>query len=285
MRGHRLRGRTHCLRAHVSDAAALPATAATRDRDDVPVYSMLGVRIGAFDRSRLTDCVAGAIARNERIVIANHNLHSLYLHGRDAKFREFYADADACHADGMSVILLGRLFGLPLARRHRVTYVDWTDTLMAEAAAHGWRVFAIGGRPGVFEQAAQRLREAHPGLIVDGMHGYFDAAPGGADSVAALERIAAFRPNILVVGMGMPRQEHWIRDHRAALTANVTLTAGAAFDYVAGVVPTPPRAASAVGLEWLWRLVTEPRRLWRRYLVEPWYVLRLVLSEWPRRRR
>jgi N-acetylglucosaminyldiphosphoundecaprenol N-acetyl-beta-D-mannosaminyltransferase len=249
------------------------------------VYAMLGVRVGAFDRSQLTDCVATAISRNQRIVIANHNLHSLYLHGRDAKFRAFHADADVCHADGMSVIVAGRLLGLPLTSQHRVTYVDWTDVLMTEAARRGWRVFALGGRPGVFEQAADRLRAAHPGLILDGTHGYFDANMGSAGSAAVLERIAVFRPNVLVVGMGMPRQEHWVHDHRSAITANATLIAGAALDYVAGVVPTPPRGASAAGFEWLWRLAAEPRRLWRRYLVEPWYVLGLVLSEWAGRRR
>lgn len=252
--------------------------------DDVPVYEMLGIRVGTFDVPRLNARVAAAIANHHRIVIANHNLHSLYLHDRDPKFRDFHEAADITHVDGMSLVLLARLLGVPIGRQHRVTYTDWIGPLMDEAARHGWRVFSLGGRPGVFEQAADRLRERFPGLVLDGTHGYFDASPGSADSAAVLERIAAFRPNVLLVGMGMPRQEHWVHDNRAALGANATLIAGAAMDYVAGVVPTPSRRASALGFEWLWRLVAEPRRLWRRYLVEPWFVLGQVLAAWAGRR-
>jgi N-acetylglucosaminyldiphosphoundecaprenol N-acetyl-beta-D-mannosaminyltransferase len=268
----------------VTAGAVRSATTPASDWDDVPVYEMLGTRVAAFDEARLNECVASAIARDQRIVIATHNLHSLYLHGRDAKFRAFYAATDVCHPDGMSVILLGRTLGLPLSGRHRVTYMHWIESLMAESVRRGWRVFALGGRPGVFEQAAQRLRAAYPGLLLDGTHGYFDATPGSAETAAVLERIAAFRPNVLVVGMSMPRQEHWVHDNRAALSANVTLIAGATMDFVAGVVPRPPRAVSAAGLGWLWRLIIEPRRLWRRYLVEPWWVMGRVISEWAGRR-
>lgn len=271
----------------VAAPATLPATlpaSAPPPIPEVPVYPFLGIRIGAYDMPRLTASVADAIARDQRIVIANHNLHSVYLFARDPELRAFHAAAEVCHADGMSVILLGRLLGVPLSRANRVTYNDWIGPLMTEAARHGWRVYALGGRPGVFERAATRLRVAHPGLVVDGTHGYFDATPGSADTAAILERIAAFRPHLLLVGMGMPRQERWVGENRAALAANATLMAGAALDYVAGVVPTPPRAASAVGFEWLWRLAAEPRRLWHRYLIEPWYVMGLVLAAWVRRR-
>ncbi len=263
-----------------------PATAggARAAPPPVPQYSMLGIRVGAYDIPRLNACIGDAIASGSRIVIANHNLHSLYLCARDGDLRAFHATADVTHADGMSVILLGRLLGVPLSRANRVTYNDWIGPLMTDAARHGWRVFSLGGAPGVFETAAATLRAAHPGLILDGAHGYFDATPGSAETTAVLERIAAFRPNVLLVGMGMPRQEHWVRANRGALTANATLMAGAAMDYVAGVVPTPPRGASSFGFEWLWRLAAEPGRLWRRYLIEPWYVMGLVLAAWLRRR-
>lgn len=250
----------------------------------VPQYAMLGIRVGAYDIPKLNACIAAAVENGQRIVIANHNLHSVYLHSRDQKFREFHAAADVCHADGMSLIALGRLLGVPLTKRDRVTYVDWIGPLMAEAAQRGWRVFSVGGKPGVFEAAAERLRATHPGLQLAGTHGYFDVTPGSAETKAVLARIAAYRPQVLVVGMGMPRQEHWVHDNREALAANATLIAGAAMDYVAGVVPTPPRGASAAGFEWLWRLAAEPRRMWRRYLIEPWWVLGLVVSEWAGRR-
>ncbi len=252
---------------------------------DTPVYEMLGIRIGAYDIARLNARIAAAIARDEQIIVANHNLHSLYLHAHDPKLRAFHAAAEVTHADGMSLIALARLLRVPLERRHRVTYVDWLGPLMQDAARRGWRVFALGGRPGVVEAAAARLQAEHPGLAIEGAHGYFELAAGSAASTAVLARIAAFRPHLLLVGMGMPRQEHWVYDHRAAIRANAILMAGAAMDYVAGVIPTPPRRAAAAGFEWLWRLAAEPRRLWRRYLVEPWFVVGLVLAAWMGRRR
>jgi N-acetylglucosaminyldiphosphoundecaprenol N-acetyl-beta-D-mannosaminyltransferase len=248
-------------------------------RPQVPVHEFLGLRVGAYDMASLTERVAQAVAGNEHIVVANHNLHSLYLCGRDAKLRAFHERAEVTHADGMSIIALARLLGTPLSRQHRVTYVDWIGPLMRTAATHGWRVFSVGGRPGVFERAAVELCARHPGLRIAGTHGYFDHSAGSTDSAVVLARIAAFDPQVLLVGMGMPTQEHWVHDHRSALRGNAILMAGAAMDYVAGVVPTPPRTAAAAGLEWAWRLAAEPTRLWRRYLVEPWHVLGMVLAE------
>jgi N-acetylglucosaminyldiphosphoundecaprenol N-acetyl-beta-D-mannosaminyltransferase len=282
--------REHGAGAHVTNPMIAPADdthpspdRATIDRD-VRVHHLLGVRVGEYDIPRLNERIAVATARGERIVIANHNLHSLYLWGRDAKLRDFHAAAEVTHVDGMSLIFLGCLVGVPLQRRHRVTYVDWIGPLMREAARRRWRVFSVGGQPGVFERAAERLRADHPGLILQGAHGYFDQKPGSRESAAMVARIAAFRPHVLLVGMGMPRQEHWVHDHRSVLSANAILMAGAAMDYVAGVVPTPPRGAAGVGFEWLWRLAAEPGRLWRRYLIEPWYVLGMVVGDWTGRR-
>jgi N-acetylglucosaminyldiphosphoundecaprenol N-acetyl-beta-D-mannosaminyltransferase len=264
---------------HAARAGGLRTSPVDGGCDDVVrVHELLGLQIGEYDIERLTARVARAIAGGEHIVVANHNLHSVYLCNRDPKLRAFHAAADVTHADGMSVIALARLVGVPLRRDHRVTYVDWMGPLMDAAARGGWRVFALGGRPGIFERAAARLRASHPGLVLAGAHGFFDPAPDSAASRAVLAQIAAFRPNLLLVGMGMPRQEHWVHDHRSALDANAILMAGAALDYIAGVVPTPPRAAGAAGLEWAWRLAAEPRRLWRRYLIEPWYVLGMVLA-------
>ncbi len=92
------------------------------------------------------------------------------------------------------------------------------------------------------------------------------------DDELVVEKINAFRPHVLMVGMGMPRQERWILHRFDELDANAILQSGACFDYVAGAIPTPPRWLGRFGLEWLYRLACEPVRLWRRYLVEPWLV-------------
>jgi N-acetylglucosaminyldiphosphoundecaprenol N-acetyl-beta-D-mannosaminyltransferase len=241
---------------------------------------MLGITIHALSISQLNALIGEAIARKQRWIIAHHNLHSIYLYHQNSKMRAFYAKADYTHVDGMSLVLLGRLFGLPLKRKHRVTYADWTIPLMAEATQQGWRVFYLGSKPGVAEQGARILQDRFPSLQIATTHGYFDARPDSQENQAVLQAINAYQPHVLMVGMGMPRQEHWVLDNLERLSTNTILMAGAAIDYVAGVVPTPPRWAGRFGLEWLFRLVTEPRRLWRRYLVEPWYLLRLILAEW-----
>jgi N-acetylglucosaminyldiphosphoundecaprenol N-acetyl-beta-D-mannosaminyltransferase len=240
---------------------------------------LLGVTVDRLTLPALTALVGTAVARKERWVIAHHNLHSVALHRRDPEVRALYARARFVHADGMSLVAVARWLGLPLGREHRVTYADWTGPLMAEAAARGWRVFHLGGRPGVAARGAAVLRRRHPGLRIATAHGWFDAAPGSRDSERRLARIAAFRPDVLMVGMGMPRQERWILHHLERLPAAAVLPCGACMDYVAGAVPTPPRWAGRLGAEWLFRLAVEPRRLWRRYLLEPWGLLPLLAAE------
>lgn len=215
-------------------------------------------------------------------MIANHNLHSIYLARRDPQMRAYYAAARAAHIDGMALVVWGRLLGYPLRREQRVTYIDWIRPLMAAAARHDWRVFHVGGRPGVGERAAETLRREVPGLQLRTHHGYFD--PQVDEIERLLSEIADERPNLLLVGMGMPRQERWVVENLGRLQANVILTCGACFDYLAGVVPTPPRWVAGLGLEWLYRLLSEPRRLWRRYLLEPWALLPAMIEDLRRRR-
>ena len=245
----------------------------------VPSYDLLGVRVHALSIDELTDAVAAGVRSGQRRIIAHHNLHSIYLHQRDAKLRAFFRRAYLVHVDGMSLIFAGRLLGLPLRREHRITYVDWTDPLLAAATSRGWRVMYVGERAGVAERGAAALRRRHPGLVFDTHHGFFDPATHGDENRAVLRRIHDFEPNVLMVGMGMPRQEHWVHDNLSQLPSCAVLTTGAAITYAAGTVPTPPRWAGTIGIEWAFRLFAEPRRLWKRYLVEPWSVLALLVRE------
>ncbi|HXJ29778.1 MAG TPA: WecB/TagA/CpsF family glycosyltransferase [Gemmatimonadales bacterium] len=227
----------------------------------------------------LTAAVREGVRSGRRRIIANHNLHSIYLHQRDEKLRAFYARAHLVHVDGMSLILAARLLGLPLRREHRVTYVDWIDPLLATAAAERWRVLFLGSKAQAGFRGSAALRRRHPGLVLETLPGFFDATRDGAENRTVLRRIHAFEPQLLMVGMGMPRQEHWILDNLGRLPSCVVLTAGATVDYAAGAIPTPPRWAGRFGLEWWFRLIAEPRRLWKRYLLEPWFVLPLMATE------
>jgi N-acetylglucosaminyldiphosphoundecaprenol N-acetyl-beta-D-mannosaminyltransferase len=110
-------------------------------------------------------------------------------------------------------------------------------------------------------------------------HGYFDIAPHATQNRALLAQITAFEPDIIFVGMGMPRQEQWILANRAQLKRGVMFSIGAAFDYEAGVQIPAPRWMAPLGLEWIFRLATQPRRLARRYLLEPWFLIPAALED------
>ena len=243
----------------------------------------LGIEVDALAIPDLNTLIDQAIKTNKTCIIAHHNMHSLYLHRKDEAMRRFYSMAKFVHIDGMALVFVGRLFGFHLERRHRVTYVDWTPVLVAKAAEQGWRIFYLGSKPEVAKQGAAILRQRFPELEIGTSHGYFNSKPDGAENTEIVQKINDFQPHILMVGMGMPRQEHWIMNNRDRLQVNVILPSGAAIDYVAGAVPTPPRWAGKIGLEWLFRLFSEPRRLWRRYLIEPVFICCSILIEYIRR--
>ena len=249
-----------------------------------PYYDMLGVRVQAMNAADLHDAVEDAIRAGDHRVFGNHNLHSVYLYHRDPGMRRFYAGASLVFVDGMPLVWLGQALRFPFRREHRNTPVDWLPELMGKAAARGWRVFYLGSAPGVAERGAATLRERWPALEMETEHGYFDITPGSPEAEAVLARIRAYRPHILCVGMGMPRQEQWIAEYAERTGANVVLSLGALMDLLAGELPTPPRWIGRAGLEWLYRLVSKPGRVWYRYLVEPWFLLPLAARDlWTRR--
>lgn len=235
--------------------------------------ALLGAEVDLVTPAEVMEAIGRFVAAERPAVIANHNAHSLYLLRREPRLAAFFAAADLIEIDSRPMILWGRLLGLPVQGRHRCTYLDWRDAFWALAEQKGWRVFYLGGAPGVAEAGAARLRARWPGLHLAVRHGHFDARPDAEENLDVVAQIRAFDPQVVLVGMGMPRQETWIQDNRAAFRRGVFLPVGAALDYEAGVQSAAPRWLGALGLEWLYRLATQPRRLAFRYLVEPWSLL------------
>jgi N-acetylglucosaminyldiphosphoundecaprenol N-acetyl-beta-D-mannosaminyltransferase len=248
--------------------------------------SFLGLTLQPRSLPQMNDIVDQGIRERRKWIISNHNLHSVYLLHKLAQVREFYTHVNFTYLDGMPLVALGRLYGYPIQRDQRVTHADWFGPLMKLAAGKGWRVFHVGSPQQVADQGAAKLRRVFPGLNIEVQDGYFDARRGSAENEALVERINAYHPDLLMVGMGMPRQELWTEENFTRLDAHVILSSnGAALEYFAGVVPTPPRWSGRCGMEWLFRLVHEPRRLFSRYFIEPWYVLLLLLLDDPRSRQ
>jgi N-acetylglucosaminyldiphosphoundecaprenol N-acetyl-beta-D-mannosaminyltransferase len=240
-------------------------------------YMLLGARLDALSDRDVVDLMKETIDHGESRIIGHHNMHSLYLMHHDPKMREFYACADHIYIDGMALILLGRVLGLPLRQEDSATYLEFLPLLASEAARQQWRIFFLGAQVGVADAAAAKLRMRYPGIQFQTHHGHFNMQRGSEDNQRVLEAIKAYSPHIVMVGMGMPRQEEWVVENRGDITANIISTTGAIMDYVAGVKAAAPRWLRPLYMEWYYRLLTEPVRLWRRYLVEPWFVLGLII--------
>jgi N-acetylglucosaminyldiphosphoundecaprenol N-acetyl-beta-D-mannosaminyltransferase len=189
----------------------------------------------------------------------------------DAAFRSTLMRADLRYADGQSIIWAARLLGSGLPER--VATTDLIDPLAASSSEGGKRIYLYGGRPGVAERAAARLRKSAPGLHIDAHDGY--TAPDDMPDV--IDEINAFAPDILFVGLGDPLQQHWVEAHRDQLNVPAILTCGGLFDWVSGDNRRAPRWMITSGFEWLWRLIIEPRRLASRYLIgNPVFLFRLA---------
>jgi len=191
-----------------------------------------------------------------------------------------YARADLVLADGMPLVWTSRLLGTPLPER--VAGSDLAEPLLAWAAQQGWRVYLLGGRTGAAAEAARRLSDR--GVAVAGVDGGRVGDDGAVDH-AVLRRLQAAHPQLLLVGLGSPKQELFIDRHRQALEGVVSFACGAAIDFVAGHVRRAPRWMARAGLEWAYRLGREPRRLWRRYLVNDPAFVGIVMRTWWRHRR
>jgi N-acetylglucosaminyldiphosphoundecaprenol N-acetyl-beta-D-mannosaminyltransferase len=236
--------------------------------------SLGGIRIDALEQRDLIQLVERAKQTKDKLLILNHNLHSLYLHEANAAFRALYKQASYIYIDGLPVVWLGQMAGLPLTTSHRMTFIDCFDNILEDAAERDWRIFYLGSTDAVLAKALKILRERHKKLIISGRNGFLPNCPAEVDAVIA--EINRFGADILFVGMGMPTQEMWLIEHRAKLCASAILTSGGTLDYVAGCAYRPPAWAGKLGLYGLFLLFFDPKRLWRRYLIEPIIVAKLL---------
>ena len=237
---------------------------------------MLGVGIDPITADGLQAAIRRLVGDDRLALVLNVNVHCLNLCYEDPALRDFLNSADVVFCDGAGVMLAARLLGRRIPAR--ITYADWAWRLAAFAEAEGLSIFLLGARPGVAERAARRLLARHPALHVSGVHhGYFDHAAGSRENEAVLRGIRASKPDILLVGLGMPLQERWLMENTDRIEAGVALTGGAVFDYVSGDLRRGPRFLTHNGFEWLARLLVEPSRLWRRYLLgNPLFLLRVL---------
>ena len=237
---------------------------------------ILGVGVDRVSADELRAEILRMVRGGEHALVLHVNVHGLNLGYRRPWLRDLFNSASIVFCDGYGVVLAGKILGH--TGLQRFTFADEMWRLVEFAEANGLSLFFLGARPGVAEKASARLKEKAPGLKITGVHhGYFDRTPEGAENEAVLRKINAASPDILVVGFGMPLQELWLKENWDRLNARVAITLGAIFDYVSGELRRGPPLLTDNGFEWLARLLIEPRRLWRRYVVgNPLFLARVL---------
>jgi N-acetylglucosaminyldiphosphoundecaprenol N-acetyl-beta-D-mannosaminyltransferase len=223
------------------------------------------VRIAALDPPALLARLEALVAAGGRGYACFANVHGVMEAQEDASLRRVYNATELTVPDGMPLVWLGRWRGHPGVRR---CYGPQVTLELARAAARsGWPCFFYGGGPGVAEALAAVLARRFPGLVVSGTGAPPFRPLTEAEDEATVASLNDSGARIVFVGLGCPKQEKWMAEHRARLHAPLLLGVGAAFDFHTGRVPQAPGWMQGAGLEWLSRLAHEPRRLWRRYLV------------------
>jgi N-acetylglucosaminyldiphosphoundecaprenol N-acetyl-beta-D-mannosaminyltransferase len=228
--------------------------------------------------SQALDAVGALVAAGRGGIVFTPNVDHVVIADHDERFSRAYDTVDLSLPDGMPILWASRLLGRPLPEK--ISGSDLVMPLMDRAAREGWRVYILGGAPGVGALAAERLVERLPRIVIAGTDAPRIDMDGPASFRAPiLERIGAAKPDLVLVALGAPKQELWIAEAAPSLRPAVLLGVGAAVDFIAGTARRAPRWMSDSGLEWLFRLAQEPRRMWKRYLLRDPEFLVIVLRE------
>ena len=239
---------------------------------------MMGCAVDNLDMEESLAVVEGFIRSgrpHQHVVV---NVDKIVKASRDPGLRRIINDCDLINADGMPVVWASRLLGKPL--KERVTGVDLFEAPMARAAQKGWRVFLLGAREEVVSGVARLYPARYPGLTIAGYrNGYWSKA----EEEEVVAQISAARPDILFVAISSPTKEAFLARYQAAMKVPFAMGVGGTFDVAVGHVKRAPVWMQKAGLEWFYRFLQEPRRMFRRYFIEDMAFVALFAREWVRR--
>jgi N-acetylglucosaminyldiphosphoundecaprenol N-acetyl-beta-D-mannosaminyltransferase len=229
---------------------------------DFPTVDLLGCPLAAVTLEETLDVIGGYIASRQPRQLVVVNAAKLVLMDRDPELAEIVRGADLVAADGVPIVWASKVMGTPLPGR--VNGTDLMDRLIEVAPERGWRVFFFGATQEVIEAVVAKAKAHHPALTVAGYrNGYFKPEEEGE----IVRQIRESNADILLIGFGTPKKEKWVHKYLHDLGVPVCHGVGGSFDVYAGKVRRAPRWMQRTGLEWFFRLLQEPRRMWKRYLV------------------
>lgn len=229
----------------------------------LPRARIMGVNVSAITMADAVRTVEDWIGRRARNYVCITGVHGVIESQADPKLMAIHERAGMATPDGMPLVWMARKLGH--GQTERVYGPDLMLQLTALSAKKGYRQYYFGGAPGLAERLRERLAERFPGLVVAGTFSPPFRASSPEEDDAIVRMINAARPDIVWVGLSTPKQEYWMAGHLDRIEAPVMIGVGAAFDFLAGTKRQAPAWMQERGLEWLFRLLSEPRRLWRRY--------------------
>ncbi len=240
-----------------------------------PEINILDTRFHKLTVRELIEYIVAAGSIDKKTIIAHTNVRGMNFACQFPWYRNFINKADLVFCDGIGVIFGAKILGYEIESIHRMTCPDYIENLALACEQKNISLFLLAGEPGITEKAIKKLKAIAPNLSVTGHHGYFDK--NGRENDAVIEKINQFKPDVLYIGFGMPLQERWILDNSDRIEARVFLPLGACLDFYTGAVARGPRWLTDNGFEWLTRLITEPMKLWERYIVgNPLFLYRVL---------
>lgn len=242
--------------------------------------SIMGVRIDNLSMNEVLKIAEEKIEKNEQYIIYTPNTEFIMMCQKDKEFLNLMNESDINIPDGIGLIYAGKIKKHPL--KEKVGGYDLSVNLLKMANDKGLKLYVVGGKPGVAEAAMENVREKYPGIkIVGAQHGYFKGThlgkKGHEEELAVIEDINKHQPHILFVGFGAKKQELWIENNKDLINANVIIGNGGTLDGLAGIVKRAPDIFIKLGLEWLYRLMKEPKRI-KRQIVLPVFMLKVIFG-------
>lgn len=234
------------------------------------------------DKMSMDDC----IAHFQRVIQTDARCHLVVVNAakivkarKDAELNEIIHRADLVGADGVPVVWASKILGDALPGR--INGTDLMERLFLESAQRGWKLYLLGAKQEIIENAVAKLRRDLPTINIVGFrNGYFDSLN---EEKQVVNEINQTRPHILLLGFGTPMKEKWVKRHKDALDVPIIHGVGGSFDIVGGLTTRAPKWMQRTGLEWLYRLMQEPRRMWKRYLFTNSVFVWLVFKAWLKR--
>lgn len=242
--------------------------------------SIMGVRINNISMNEVLKLTEQKIENDEKYIIYTPNTEIIMMCQKDEEFLNLMNQSDINVPDGVGLIYAGKIKKLPL--KEKVAGYDLSINLLKMADEKGLKLYVVGGRPGVAEAATKNVQNKYPGIkIVGAQHGYFKGAHlgefGHDEELSLIEDINKQKPHILFVGFGAKKQEQWIEYNKGKINANVIIGNGGTLDGLAGFVKRAPDIFINLGLEWLYRLIKEPKRITRQ-IVLPVFMFKVIFG-------